>query len=123
MSARSRNPRRCPWPSPMCKRLGSLLVHPVTGAEVHHDAAGFASCCGPVICSPPHRDFVTPLRPTTSRSQPGVSYQDPGVSPDRTCTGWLSRASARLRHDRSFALKRPSCWTHVDPRPTSHLVS
>jgi hypothetical protein len=61
----------------MCKRLGSLLVHPVAGAELHHDAAGFASCCGPVICSPPHRDFVTPLRPTTSRSQPGVSYQGP----------------------------------------------
>src|SRR5262245_35900665 len=57
----------------MCERHGSLLAARPAGG-VHHDAAGFASCCGPATCSPPRRDFVTPLRrrPLDRRREPAT---------------------------------------------------
>ena len=39
--------------------------------------------------------------PGLSTGPGGFSTEDLGVSSDRTSTGWLTRASARLRHDRS----------------------
>src|SRR6266571_2490648 len=46
-------------------------------AGIRNDAAGFASCCGPASCSPPHRGFVAPLRrrALTRRREP--CYQGP----------------------------------------------
>jgi hypothetical protein len=50
-----------PWPSPNINGLGSLLIRLPAG--ITDDAcAGFAARCRPVSCSPPHRDFVAPLR-------------------------------------------------------------
>ena len=41
--------------------------------------------------------------PGLSTGPGGSTTGDLGVSPDRTFTGWLTRACARLRHVRSFA--------------------
>ena len=50
-----------PWPSPNINGLGSLLIR--LSAGITDDAcSGFAARCRPVSCSPPHRDFVAPLR-------------------------------------------------------------
>jgi hypothetical protein len=50
-----------PWPSPNVNGLGSLLIR--LSAGITDDAcSGFAARCRPVSCSPPHRDFVAPLR-------------------------------------------------------------
>ena len=60
---------------------------------------------------------VAPPRfdPGLSTGPGGFTTGDPGVSPNRTLTGWPSRACAQLRHDSSFAfMASPSCWTHVD---------
>ena len=48
---------------------------------------------------------VAPPRfdPGLSTGPGGFTTRDPDVSPNRTHTGWLSRACARLCHDRSFA--------------------
>jgi hypothetical protein len=54
------------------------------------DAAGFASCYGPAVCLPSkNEDFVVPLQreDLSTRREPATG--DPGVSPDRTHTGWL----------------------------------
>ena len=62
-------------------RLGSSFSRPTAG--VLDDAAGFTSCCGLASCS-------TPLRtPPLSTDAGGFATGDPGVSPDRTHTGWL----------------------------------
>src|SRR5919106_3022976 len=54
------------------------------------DAAGFASCYGPAGCSPPKNgDFVIPLRRWDLSARRESATGDPGVSPDRTHTGWL----------------------------------
>ena len=52
---------------------------------------------------------VAPPRfdPGLSTGPGGFTTGDPGVSPDRTFTGWLSRACTRLPHDRSFAFMAP----------------
>src|SRR5665213_827041 len=49
---------------------------------------------------------VAPPRfdPGLSTGPGGFTTGDLGVSPDRTFTGWLTRACARLRHDHSFAV-------------------
>ncbi len=60
---------------------------------------------------------VAPPRfdPGLSTGPGGFTTGDPGVSPNRTLTGWPSRACTQLRHDSSFAfMASPSCWTHVD---------
>jgi len=55
------------------------------------DAAGFASCYGPAVRSPPKiGDFVVPLRRWDLSAHREPATRDPGVSPDRTHTGWLS---------------------------------
>jgi hypothetical protein len=52
---------------------------------------------------------VAPPRfdPGLSTGPGSFATGDPGVSPDRTLTGWLSRACARLRHVRSLAFMAP----------------
>jgi hypothetical protein len=51
-----------------------------------------------------------PLRfePGLSTGPGSFTTGDPGVSPDRTRTGWPTRACARLGHGPSFGLKRPA---------------
>ncbi len=54
-----------------------------------NDAAGFASCCGPASCHPLNEvsllRFDTGISPDAGSRATG----NPGVSPDRTSTGWL----------------------------------
>jgi hypothetical protein len=95
-------PRRVPW------RCTSRLLAPSVAFAVTHparlplvpegcrnEAAGFASCCGPVGCSH-HRGF------RRCASTPGVSPRRrqpatglPGNYPDRTPTGWRTQAYGR----------------------------
>ena len=50
-----------PWPSPNINGLGSLLIR-LSAGIIDDACSGFAARCRPVSCSPPHRDFVAPLR-------------------------------------------------------------
>src|SRR5215217_6112290 len=78
---------RCrPWPSPSEYRLGSLLA---ACAVIPNDAAGFASCCGPVGCPPRTGAVFLRFDPGISPDAGSAATGDPGVSPDRTHTGWL----------------------------------
>jgi len=72
-------------------RLPSFLL-----SRSLHDAAGFAFAADRPF-APPRFDHGL------STEAGGFATGDPGVSPDRTFTGWLSGACARLRHVRSFA--------------------
>src|SRR5436190_19405104 len=75
-----------PWPSPSEYRLGSLLA---ACAVILNDAAGFASCCGPVGCPPRTGAVFLRLDPGLSPDAGSAATGDPGVSPDRTHHGWL----------------------------------
>jgi hypothetical protein len=68
----SSSPR--PWPSSADPRLGSQLVSFRRG---DHDAAGFASCCGPLACTFPHGRLDPALR-------------RPGLPPRRRATTKVS---------------------------------
>ncbi len=48
-----------PWPSSVDPGLGSQLA---PFGEVSYDAAGFASCCGPLACTLPRRGLDPALR-------------------------------------------------------------
>jgi len=68
---------------------------------------------------------VAPPRfdPGLSTGPGGFATGDLGISPDRTFTGWLTRATARLRHDRSVALIAPGRaagrrWIQAQTRPS-----
>jgi hypothetical protein len=50
-----------PWPSPSLNGLGSPLIR-LSAGIIDDACSGFAARCRPVSCSPPHRDFVAPLR-------------------------------------------------------------
>jgi hypothetical protein len=70
---------------------------PLVPEGCRNQAAGFASCCGPVGCSH-HRGF------RRCASTPGVSPQRrqpatglPGDYPDRTPTGWRTQACGHTR--------------------------
>jgi hypothetical protein len=67
-------------------RLGSLLA---ACAVILNDAAGFASCCGPVGCPPRTGAVFLRLDTGISPDAGSAATGDPGVSPDRTHTGWL----------------------------------
>ena len=101
-----------PWPSPCECRLGSPLTPP-EGRDTRNDAAGFTSCCGPASRSPPHRDFVAPLRRTGSLPPPGAVLPGTLTSPRTGLTPAGQRELvARLHHRYLLDLRRPSCWTH-----------
>ena len=60
--------------------------------------------------------LLHPASTPASRPKPGASLPGTLASP-RTglAPAGCRELVARLRHDHSFALRRPSCWTHVDP--------
>jgi len=62
-------------------RAGSAPPWPPQAVN-NYDAADFASCCGPAVRS-------SPLRTPPLGDARGFTTGDPGVSPDRTLTGWL----------------------------------
>src|SRR5712692_5254564 len=66
-----------PWPSPRPPGLGSQLIL----SEGDHDAAGFASCCGPLACTLP--DWRARPRASTPRSPqtPAGCYKGDLVPP------------------------------------------
>lgn len=107
--------RRLPWPSPLCDRLGTLLAVLTDG--MHHDAAGFASCCGPVSRHALHD--VSSFR-FDARLSTNAGNQLPGTlaSPRTGLTpAGHPELVARLRHptaSTSFTSSdvRPSSWTH-----------
>ena len=105
-------PRRLPWPSP--NPIAARLPLVPASAGNLDDAAGFASCCGPPSCSAPLR--LPASRPTPEASLPGtLASPRTGLAP-----AGCRKLVARLRHDRSFAIRRPSCWTHVDQGLANH---
>lgn len=67
-----------------------LLLDPHHVRGLNDDAAGFTSCCGlavrdiPTGCSSLRFDTDIPA----DAGSPAT--EDPGISPDRTYTGWLS---------------------------------
>ena len=67
-----------------------LLLGPHDMRGLNDDAASFTSCCGlvgrdiPTGCSSPRFDI------DISTDAGSHATEDPGISPDRTCTGWLS---------------------------------
>jgi hypothetical protein len=72
-----------------------------------HDAADFASCCGPASCS-------TPLRPRPLGRTRGFHYRGPWRLPGPDSH---RLADESLRSDAMITPLcswRPSCWTHVD---------
>ncbi len=78
------DPGRLPWPSPCMDRLGSLLTRPRAG-PLDDAYTGFATRCRP-RAHPPR------FAPGLSTAHGGIATGDPGVSPDRTHTGWPPRA-------------------------------
>jgi hypothetical protein len=99
-------PKRLPWPSPNPHRLGTLS-------------------------SPPKREpsrrcrlrytlrteqLLHPASTPASRPDPGASLPGTLASPRTGLTpAGCRELDARLRHDHSFHITRPGCWTHVDP--------
>jgi len=67
-------PRCRPWPSPSEYRLGSLLA---ACAVILNDAAGFASCCGPVGCPPRTGGGLPPPRPRDLARRRECCYRGP----------------------------------------------
>jgi hypothetical protein len=67
-----------------------LLLGPHHVRGLNDDAAGFTSCCGLAGCDIP--TGCSSLRFDTGFSTDAGSpaTEDPGISPDRTFTGWLS---------------------------------
>jgi hypothetical protein len=98
-------PKRLPWPSPNPHRLGTLS-------------------------SPPKREpsrrcrlrytlrteqLLHPASTPASRPDPGASLPGTLASPRTGLTpAGCRELDARLRHDHSFHITRPGCWTHVD---------
>jgi hypothetical protein len=105
-------PKRLPWPSPNPHRLGTLS-------------------------SPPKREpsrrcrlrytlrteqLLHPASTPASRPDPGASLPGTLASPRTGLTpAGCRELDARLRHDHSFHITRPGCWTHVDPGLVSGL--
>ncbi len=72
--------RRLPWPSPNPHRLGTLSPPAHTGALTTLQASLHAA----------DRPFAPPrFAAGLSTDNGGLATRDPGVSPDRTHTGWL----------------------------------
>src|SRR5206468_825673 len=96
-----------PWPSSGYTRLGAQLAP--CGVRIH-DAAGFASCCGPLACTLPKR--ARPRAPTPRSPQtPAGCYEGDLVPP----SAGLAPASHR-------ELDRTRC-TRLRPRKLSSPTS
>lgn len=108
VGTRSRFPWCRPWPSPTLQWLGSPL--PRSGGGLCDDAAGLASCCGPVGCS-------TPLRTRPLGRARGLPYRGPwplpGPDSHRLAAVSLSPGYAVFL---LLSLWRPNCWTHEGRR-------
>jgi hypothetical protein len=90
------------------RETGSAPPCPAHRAGVPNDAADFASCCGPVSCSPPHRGFVAPLRPPGSHPRPGAALPRTLASPRTGLTpAGCRELVARLRHDAILSVMAP----------------
>jgi hypothetical protein len=80
-------PRCRPWPSPLEYRLGSLLTRSrggfLTTPQASLDAADRP------VARPLHGAVFLRFDPGISPDAGGRATGDPGVSPDRTHTGWL----------------------------------
>jgi hypothetical protein len=57
-----------------------LPLSPAHTGGTSNDAAGFASCCGPLSCTP-NRAFDTGFDPTRYQTEPPVCYRPPGSYP------------------------------------------
>jgi hypothetical protein len=89
-----------------------LLLVPGSRRGCLDDAADFASCCGPVTCSPPHRDFVAPPRRQGSLPAPGASYRGPWRLPGPD-SHRLAAVSLRSDiHIMDPSNLRPELWAH-----------
>ena len=86
------------------------LPHVPANRRSLDDAADFAHAADRPV-APPRFD------PGLSTGPGSFATGDPGVSPDRTLTGWLSRACARLRHVRSLAFMAPELLDARGSRP------
>ena len=90
------------------RETGSAPPCPAHRAGVPNDAAGFASCCGPVSCSPPHRGFVAPLRPPGSHPASGAALPRTLASPRTGLTpAGCRELVARLRHNAILSVMAP----------------
>jgi hypothetical protein len=105
-----------PWPTPNGRRLGSPFPH--------DHAAGFTSSYGPASRSPPTKGTLS-LRFDAGLSTDAGSRAtgDPGVSPDRTLTGWPTKAYARLSHHNLLTSGVPNSRTHRHTRARSRWSS
>jgi hypothetical protein len=95
-----------PWPSPRRTGLGSPFPPPAGGHA--HDAADFASCCGPCSCSPT-RAFDAALRrrgfpPDNGSLLPG--------SLATTRTGLTPAGDDELPTESDQLMIPPSLWAH-----------
>jgi hypothetical protein len=89
-----------------------LPLGPRSHGAFTYDAADFASCCGPVTCSPPHRDFVAPPRRQGSLPAPGASYRGPWRLPGPD-SHRLAAVSLRSDiHIMDSSNLRPKLWAH-----------
>jgi len=114
--------QRCrPWPSPCLEKLGSPLSpqsprrRTCRRCRIH---LMLRTGHSPPL---PNERLDTPLRRTGSLpTAGGLATRDPGISPDRTSTGWLTSASRSGTTYRITSLpqsKRPSSWAHVTKYP------
>jgi hypothetical protein len=96
-----------PWPSPGLPRVRLLLLHPKAGAN---DAAGFASHCGPLSCSP-KRAFDTGLRPDQLPGRAASLLSGPLAA---TRTGLTPAGDDELALDQVNSQHHPQLWAHKE---------
>jgi hypothetical protein len=109
-------PRCRPWPSPSEYRLGSPLA---ACAVILNDAAGFASCCGPVGCPPRTGGGLPPPRHRDLARRRECCYRGPWRLPGPDSPR-LAAVSLSLGYPVAPSLRshrRPSYWTHI---PRNH---
>jgi hypothetical protein len=92
---------------------GSAPPWPRLGGEYLFDAAGFASCCGPAGCPPPHGTLPRASHPGSHPSTAGALPQT--LASLRTGLTPAGRPGlvARLPPSPPFRAQGPSYWTHT----------
>jgi hypothetical protein len=101
------HPLQVPWCRPWLRQpnTGSAPPWPRSRGGFSDDAAGFASCCGPVGCS-------TPLRTRLLGHARGLRYRGPWRLPGPD-SHRLAAVSLSLGYAADLlSLWRPNCWTH-----------